>query len=229
MTHRKKYKGVIFDFNGVLFWDDAIQRESWRSFSKQLRYKPLSDEEIDLHVHGRNNKHTIEYLLGKPVSQAQSDEYGEQKETIYRQMCLGLGDDFALSPGAVNLLEKLSDQRLPFTIATASQKVNVDFFWEHLKLDTWFRLENIVFNDGKTPGKPAPDLFLRAARKLEIAPEFSIVVEDSQAGIQAAHRAGIGYLVALGPKAKHDQLIQLEGVNQVIETLAEISVENLLI
>ena len=228
MTHRKKYKGVIFDFNGVLFWDDAIQRESWRTFSTRLRKKPLSDEEIDLHVHGRNNKHTIEYLLGKPISRAQADQIGEQKETIYRQMCLGLGDNFSLSPGAINLLEKLSAQRVPFTIATASGEENVDFFWEHLALDTWFRREAIVFNDGKIPGKPAPDLFLRAARKLAIRPESCIVFEDSQAGIQAAHRAGIGYLVALGPSAKHDPLMQLEGVDQVIETLAEISVENLL-
>jgi len=69
MNRQGKYQGIIFDFNLVLFWDDTIQKESWKLFSTQLRNIPSSDEEIDLPVHGRNNMHTVEYLLGKPISQ----------------------------------------------------------------------------------------------------------------------------------------------------------------
>ena len=229
MTPQGKFQGIIFDFNGVLLWDDAIQRESWKLFSTKLRNKPLTDEEIDLHVHGRNNMHTIEFLLGKPISQDKADELGEIKESIYRRMCQQLGDGFTLSPGAVCLLEILTIHQIPFTIATASQEKNVDFFFKQLSLANWFQREKIVFNNGKTPGKPAPDLFLRAAKNLGLSPKSCIVVEDSQSGIKAACNAGMGYVIALGPSTEHKRLLRLNGVNHVIETLNEINVDELLI
>ena len=130
------YNGLIFDFNGVLFLDESIQRESWRSFASQFREETLSNEEIDIHVHGRNGKHTLEYILGYPTTQIETDRLIEQKEVIYRQMCLDLGDSFTLSPGAVDLLDNLVKHNIPFTIATASRKNNVDFFVTYLRLDT---------------------------------------------------------------------------------------------
>jgi len=227
MIQPKKYQALIFDFNGVLFWDDVVQRESWCLFSAKLREKPLSDEEIDLHVHGRNNKHTLEYLLGTPIRQEEADEFAEQKEVIYRQKCLELGDGFTLSPGSVELLELLLTHHVPFTIATASQKENVDFFFKNLMLDTWFDRKTVVYDDGKTPGKPAPDLYLRAAGNLRANPEACVVVEDSRSGIQAAFDAWVGYLIALNHQADQDWLIRLKGVNQFIETLWEINVKAL--
>jgi HAD superfamily hydrolase (TIGR01509 family) len=227
MTRRQYYEGLIFDFNGVLFWDDAIQRNSWRLFVSRLRDEPLTDEEIDLHVHGRNGRHTMEYLLGVPISQEKADELTEEKERIYRQMCLALEDQFVLSPGAVGLLNTLTLHKIPFTIATASGKRNVDFFARHLNLENWFDLENIVYDDGKTPGKPAPDLYLRAANRLGFAPEACVVIEDSRSGLQAAYHAGIGHIIALGPQSKHEQLVQFEGIDQVLETLGEVQVETL--
>jgi len=222
-----KFRGLIFDFNGVLFWDDAVQKESWRSFAAQLRDEPLTDEEITIHVHGRNGKHTMEYLLGYPICQIKADELTEQKEITYRQMCLALGDSFTLSPGAIDLLDSLVTYKVPLTIATASGKKNVDFFIKNLTLDTWFDLETIVYDDGKTHGKPAPDLYLRAARNLGLPPGACVVIEDSRSGIQAAYNAGIGNIIALGPRSEHDLLIQLDGVDQVLETLGEVQIKRL--
>lgn len=227
MIQKNAFKGLIFDFNGVLFWDDAIQRESWRLFAAQLRDSPLTDEEIDLHVHGRNGKYTLEYLLGYPINQDKADKLTEQKEAIYRQMCLDLGDGFTLSPGAVNLFEELRNHTIPFTIATASGKNNVLFFIKNLKLDTWFEPETIVYDDGKTPGKPAPDLYLRAAQNLKLAPEVCVVIEDSRSGIQAAYTAGIGFIIALGPPSKHRQMLDFKGVDRVLETLDEVRIPSL--
>jgi len=225
MTQSEKYRGVIFDFNGVLFWDDYIQRESWRVFAAHLRDEPLNDDEIDVHVHGRNCRYTMEYLLGTPISQDRADELAEQKEIIYRQMCLTLGDSFTLSPGAVDLLDDLVTNKVPRTIATASGKKNVDFFVTNLQLQTWFDPEIIVYDDGKTPGKPAPDFYLNAACNLALPPEACVVIEDSRSGIQAALNAGIGHIIALGPRSKHGWLMKLEGVDRVLETLGEVQIK----
>ena len=120
------------------------------------------------------------------------------------------------------MLNDLVKYAIPHTIATASGKKNVDFFIEYLELARWFDTEKIMYDDGQISGKPAPDLYLSAAENLKLSPEFCVVVEDSQSGIQAAHAAGIGWVVALGPVPSHPNLAQLPGVDQVIASLSEI-------
>jgi beta-phosphoglucomutase-like phosphatase (HAD superfamily) len=104
----------------------------------------------------------------------------------------------------------------------------VDFFFEHLNLATWFDVENIAYDNGDIAGKPAPDLYLLAAKKLNLPPGKCIVIEDSISGIQSAHSAGIGHIIALGPKPSHKQFSHLEGVNAVIENLGLIQIDNLI-
>jgi beta-phosphoglucomutase-like phosphatase (HAD superfamily) len=221
------FEGIIFDFNGVLFWDDSLQRKSWQKFAAQLRDAPLTDEEIDIHVHGRNGQYTMQYLVGHPLTRAGAADLTEQKEAIYRELCFHLGVGFRLSPGAIGLLTFLVENQIPHTIATASGKNNLDFFVAHLKLDRWFDMEKVIYDNGLVPGKPAPDLYLQAARNLNLSPGKCVVIEDSHAGIQAAFNAGFGHIIALGPKSKHNQLLQIHGVNEVIEDLGQVCVNTL--
>jgi beta-phosphoglucomutase-like phosphatase (HAD superfamily) len=221
------YQGIIFDFNGVLWWDNALQAQAWRRFSARVRGTPLSDEEMAVHVHGRNNPHTLSYLAGRPVEGQELARLIEEKEAIYRRLCLDLGGDFRLSPGAPALLDLLAAQGIPRTIATASGRANVDFFVAHLGLDRWFEVERIVYDDGHLPGKPAPDMYRRAAANLGLAPARCIVVEDSRSGIQAARAAGIGHVIGLGPSCAQPGLRQL-GADVTLSSLAEFPVEQLL-
>ncbi len=216
------YKGIIFDFNGVLWWDNHLQELSWREFSAKIRGTPLSDEEMAVHMHGRNNQYLQEYLAGRPVTGQELEQLIEEKEIAYRQLCLTQGENFKLSPGAIELLDFLVEHHIPHTIATASGKSNLDFFIEHLKLGQWFNLNQIVYDDGSRPGKPAPDIYLQAAKNLDLSPAECVVVEDSHSGIQAAHAAQIGWIVALGPIDTHQQLTSLKGVDTVIENLGQI-------
>ena len=216
------YEGIIFDFNGVLWWDSHLHEYAWNRFSEIIRGRPLSAEEFTIHIHGRNNKDTLEYLIGSPLNKREIESLTQQKETIYRQLCLNQKSEFKLSPGSIELLNYLVKQNVPHTIATASEKSNLDFFVENLLLDKWFDLDKIVYDTGLLPGKPAPDIYLGAATRLGIDPSKCIVVEDSISGIEAAYAAGIGYIIALGPEDKHTSLIMHKGVNKVIENLGEI-------
>jgi HAD superfamily hydrolase (TIGR01509 family) len=222
-----KFKGLIFDFNGVLWWDNHLQERAWQQFSTKIRGRPFSAEEIAVQVHGRNNRHTLEYLTGRTMDDDELQQLIQQKETIYRQLCLDEGQNFKLSPGAIELLDFLATHHIHRTIATASGKSNLDFLVKHLHLDRWFNIEQMVYDDGARPGKPAPDIYLQAARKLGLEPDNCVVVEDSRSGIQAAHTAGIGHIIALGPAHTHLQLAKLEGVSEVIESLQHLPKEKL--
>jgi beta-phosphoglucomutase len=222
-----RYAGLIFDLNGVLWWDGHLQEQAWREFSAAMRGWAFSEEEMAVHVHGRNNGHTLAYLTGRDLGVGELAHLIERKESIYRQLCLHQGSAFRLSPGASELLDYLVAHRIPRTIATASGKDNLGFYVAHLHLDRWFDAGRIVYDDGLRPGKPAPDPYLQAASNLGLPPGRCVVVEDSRSGLQAACAAGIGYVIALGPAHTHDRLAQLEGVDVVVESLQQVPRERL--
>lgn len=215
------YLGVIFDFNGTLFFDADKQEESWRIFSKQLRGHAFSDEELQNLMHGRTNKTLIEYLLGCSIDNDKLFKLSDEKEKIYRDMCVNDPENLKLAPGAIELLDYLKENLIPYTIATASGKENVLFYMETLELYKWFDFDKIVFDDGSFLGKPEPDIYLKAAAKLGVQPENCIVIEDAISGIESAYRANIGKIIAIGPESKHENLRKIKGVSTVISNFKE--------
>lgn len=213
---------TIFDFNGVLLWDSALHEEAWLATARLLRDKGLGEEEFVEHVHGRTNADIFAYVLGRPVQGEELLALTQTKESAYRKLCLDRPETFVLSPGAVPLLDWLHERDIPRTIATASEITNLHFFIEHLGLEKWFDPDLIVNDDGTFPGKPAPDMYLRAASRLGLPPERCSVVEDAVSGIRSAHAAGIGTIVALGPKERHPTLRSCPGVTRCVTDLSEL-------
>lgn len=211
-----QFDGVIFDFNGVLWWDGPLHEDAWRAYSARLRGRALTDDEMVHHVHGRVNGDILGYLLGRALSADEVDRLAEEKETLYRAACLAQGSDFALSPGATDLLDYLKASSIARTIATSSAWPNLSFFIEHLELARWFDRGRIVYDDGSHQGKPAPDPYRLAAAALGLAPRQCVVVEDSRSGITAARMAGIGHVIAIGDAAMQ----AVPGVDRVIPSLA---------
>ena len=216
------FKRIIFDFNGVLWWDDDLQTQSWQSCAVVLRGSPLSEDELIGHMRGRTNGDILSYLTGRDVVGEELLALTDNKESVYRQRCLAQGEGFTLSPGAVDLFDSLIDSAIPRTIATSSERTNLNFFIEHLHLRRWFDESAISYDDGTFNGKPAPDIYLRAAANLNLDPADCIVVEDARSGIESAHAAGIGHIVAIGPRSRHEMLRLFPGVSEVIENLGQI-------
>lgn len=209
-----QFAGVIFDFNGVLWWDTHLQERAWTQYSALARGTPFTQEELHF-IQGRPNADNMRYI-NPEADAATIAEMTRQEEAIYRGLCLEQGEAFRLAPGAIELLEHLVAHDIPHTIATSSDIANVRFFIEHLQLANWFDVDAIVYADGTFRGKPAPDIFLRAAERIGVAPERCIVCEDSLAGLAAAHAAGIGKIVALPTGLAHDVLWRQPGVSAVI-------------
>ncbi len=222
------FKGIIFDFNGVLLKDSHLHESAWMQFSQTIRTKPLSVEEMKIHIHGRSTLYTFEYLLKRKITAEELDQLVDKKESIYRKLCLGQGDSFALSRSTIDLLNYLVDYDIPRTIATASEKTNLDFFIKNLGLEQWFDIQKVIYDNRSFPGKPEPDFYLKAAIELGLKPSECIVVEDSYSGIESAYRAGIGYIISFGPRKSHPELIQLPGVDCTIESFKQFSREKLI-
>ena len=64
-------KGILFDFNGTMFFDGPMHKKAWNTFSLKYRNKPITDDELD-HMHGQTNKRIIEMLMGDHLSEEES-------------------------------------------------------------------------------------------------------------------------------------------------------------
>ena len=211
----QKYKGIIFDFNGTLYWDSALHKKAWREYSKILRGKMFTDEEMVKYMFGRTNELIIKYLIGKQPTAEMVEKYGQEKEALYRKMCLDEPEKFHLAKGVIDFLDYLKENDIPRTIATMSDKTNVDFYVENFNLSKWFDIDKIVYSDGKIAGKPAPDIYEIAASNLNLAPKDCIVVEDAISGITSAKDAGIGKIIAIcseEPRELYETIPEVSGI-----------------
>ena len=102
-----KYQGIIFDFNGTLFWDSAKHKQAWREFSKRLRGTSFSDEEMIKYMFGRTNEAIITYAISKKPTPQMVEDLGQEKEALYRQMCLEDKENFKLADGVPEFLDFL--------------------------------------------------------------------------------------------------------------------------
>lgn len=224
----KRYKSVIFDFNGTLVFDTANHDRAWKIITSKYREKPFSAEELEKNIHGRTNKAIFEYITGRELNAAEVDKFSTEKELIYQKLCRE-DKNFRLIRGAEDFLNYLRDNKIPRTIATASNRMNVDFYVEMLHLERWFDLDKIVYDDGTLEGKPSPDIYEKAAKILQTKPEDCIVFEDAILGIESASRAGIGEIIAVvGDKSKQLSGEEKFGVKERIENFSDFERNKLL-
>lgn len=198
-------KGVIFDFNGTLFFDSDKHVLAWGKLAEELRDCPVSYEELQTHFYGVPNNRAIEYLLQKPCNESELTKYSEKKEAYYRELCKEDTERFHLAEGACLFFEKLKQQRIPFTIASASIKANIDFFVDSFGLSQWFEPEKIVYDDGRFENKV--QMFLYAADVIGVPISECLIFEDSDSGIRDAYQAGCRNIIvvdSMGVAAKHE-------------------------
>lgn len=220
-----KYQGIIFDFNGTLFWDSAKHKQAWREFSKRLRGTSFTDEEMIKYMFGRTNEAIITYAISKKPTPQMVEELGQEKEVLYRQMCLKDKENFKLADGVPEFLDFLKENDIPRTIATMSDKTNVDFYIEHFNLKKWFDLDKIVYSNGLIPGKPAPDIYQIAAKNLHLDPKDCIVVEDAVSGIDSAQAAGIGKIIAICSEEPPEFYQTIPAVSEIITSFRDFDKE----
>ena len=211
-------KGIIFDFNGTLFWDSQLHLDAWREYSKKLRKVPFSDEEMLKYMFGRTNADIIKYAIGKEPEPELVEKIAAEKEEYYRNMCR----DMKLAPGAEEFLDFLKENNIPRTIATMSEWSNVEFYIKNFNLEKWFDLDKIVYSNGIIPGKPAPDIYLIAAKNINLEPSDCVVIEDALSGIEAAINAGIGMVMAIASREPVDFYKNIVGVNKIITNFSQI-------
>ncbi len=208
-------KGVIFDFNGTLFFDSPKHILAWGKMGVTLRGTEIGPEEMQAHFYGVPNNRAIEYLLGHECDEAELTKYSELKESFYRDFCKEDPEMLHLVAGAYEFFDRLKEAGIPFTIASASIKPNIDFFVESFGLDKWIRPEDIVYDDGTYENKV--EMFLDAAKVIGVPIEDCMVFEDSASGIRDAVKAGCRNVVVVDSMGVAEKYRGQDGVVDIIK------------
>lgn len=179
--------GVIFDFNGTRFFDSPLHRKAWKEVAKEYFGRELSDKDIDENIQGRSNDLILSYLSPSPLSLEKQKEIADRKEVLYREMA---ALNPILAPGLSEFLSILKARNVPMAIATSSEKTNRAWYKKVFPLSIYFEEKNIVFDDGSFhKGKPDPEIYQVARRRLGLVPSSCLVFEDSLSGVKSAHFA----------------------------------------
>ncbi|MCC8089743.1 MAG: HAD family phosphatase [Rikenellaceae bacterium] len=183
-------KAVIFDMDGVLVDNRDIHIEAFEILCTKHGL-PFDREKI-LRSFGQLNEQIFEALLGKGVlTPAQVQEYGIEKEEIYREI---FAKKIEPANGLIDLLKDLKSRGIKISVGSSGPLRNVQYVLDRCGIAQYF--DAISNGDMVSKGKPDPEIFLLAAKLLGMEPEDCLVFEDAFVGIEAARRAGMN-VVAL--------------------------------
>lgn len=213
-------KAVIFDLDGLLVDTEIICYRILKEILARFGH-PFALEEYTRSFSGKpetvNAAHLVEAYKLPWTAQEALERILSREEELHAQ-------GVELKPGAKELLAYLKQEGCGVAMASSSTRERALNLLDHHGITGYF--QQFVFAGEVERGKPAPDVFLKACEKLGQAPEDCLVLEDSEAGIQAAHAAGIPVICVPDLKTPEGRFLDLTAavcpsLDQVIPYLSD--------
>ena len=193
-------KAFIFDLDGVIVSTDSLHYKAWKALADSEGI--YFDEEINNRLRGVSRMESLEIILEK-ATRAYTDEekiaMAEKKNNIYRELLQVLTPHERLE-GVTETLQALRDKGYKLAIGSSSK--NTPIILEKIGYGDYF--DAISDGNNITNSKPNPEVFLKAAEYLKLEPKDCYVVEDAEAGIQAAKSGGFT-AIGVGEAAKDER------------------------
>jgi beta-phosphoglucomutase len=208
---------VIFDLDGTLMDNNSFHLKAWQEFYKK-RNRTLTEEEYKKEFNGKTNVDVLAHVFAETLSTEDNDRYTNEKEDLYRKI---YQPHIKPVKGLLNFLQQLHDSGMPMAIATSGIKVNIDYMFQHVPIQHYFK--EVIYSKDIKKGKPDPEIYFVTAKKLGVAPENCVVFEDSVAGIRSAKAAGMK-VVAVATTHTPEELA---AADKLINNYDEISIKDI--
>ena len=209
----QKYKGIIFDLDGVITDTAEFHYQAWKRLAEKLDI-PF-DQEFNHKLKGVSRMDSLDIILtrtDKIYSLEEKKRLTDEKNEDYRSLIAEMTPEDLL-PGAKEVLDEIKEK--DYKIALASASKNATFVIQKLEIEDYF--DFIADAREIENSKPDPEIFLTAASGLGLKPKECIGVEDAQAGIDAINQAG---MLAIGVGQT-----DLDGADIMIKGLEEFDIE----
>jgi beta-phosphoglucomutase len=183
----KKIEAVIFDLDGVIVTTDEYHYQAWKKIAEEENL--YFNREVNEKLRGVSRSESLKVILSyseKQYSEFEQEQMTERKNEIYKTLLQNIGEGDLL-PGAYSLINKLKENGIKIAIGSSSK--NAKMILEKVGLIHVF--DAIADGTDIKKSKPDPEVFLIAATRLQVEPENCVVIEDAEAGIDAALAAGM--------------------------------------
>lgn len=208
-------EAVIFDMDGVLFLSSDCHERAFREVFAKIGIMDFSYAAVA----GMRTEEAIEKILrenGKSISQGIIHELSNEKR---KRVLTLLGEEGDIAPESKGLIDILR-KKYRLVLASSASPQTVEFF---LRKSGYADAFEVCLNGSSvSKAKPDPEIYLLAAKRLDIAPKWCIVIEDALSGVEAAKRAGMQVIAILGTE-EAEKLTQA-GAIKVVSSLKELSV-----
>lgn len=208
--------GAIFDWDGVIIDSAVHHKRSWVDLAK-LENRLLPEGSFEKGF-GMKNEKIISEILNWSTDAAEVQRLSLKKEALYRESLKESG----IKPlaGVETWLKTLSVANIPCVVASSTARANIDLALSLTGIKEFFA--DIVSAEDVKAGKPHPDVFLTAAKKIQRDPSRCIVFEDALVGIEAGHRAGMKVVAV----TTSHPASQLSHADRVVNQLDELTLED---
>jgi len=192
----QEIQALIFDLDGEITDTAKYHYEAWKQLAEELGIH--FDLEFNEQLKGIDRMASLEKILsqlpdgGAAFTLEQKQEWAERKNNNYQGLIQSV-DESEILPGILELFHDLKQAGIPIGLASASR--NAGTLLRQLKVESYIHV--IADPESVAHGKPAPDIFLKAAEALGVDPRYCVGVEDAEAGVQAIKSAGM-FAVGVG-------------------------------
>jgi beta-phosphoglucomutase family hydrolase len=213
------YKAVLFDMDGVIIDSEPVRQVLEQALFRELDLN-VSEDEHQSYVgttsegmwSGVKNNHDTPHSL---------DELIEMEQNRYLKN-LEEDDDQQLMPDVREFIRGLYNNDMTLVVASSASVKNIDIVIKKFELEQYFAAK--ISGEEVKKGKPAPDVFLKAAKRINVPPEECVVIEDAANGVEAAKAAG---MKCVGINSPHRVPQDLSKADLVIEHFSEIDYKKL--
>ena len=179
-------QALLFDLDGVITESSTAHFQAWQEVA--LTYGIQIPDDFESSLKGISRRNSVLRILektGKSLSEEAIEAFMKQKNDRYLGLIAGFTKDHRL-PGVQAIFEWAQSRSLQTALVSASK--NGPRLLQALEMTEWF---DVIVDPTEHPSKPAPDLFLAAAKALHVPPEACLAFEDANAGIEAIQAAGM--------------------------------------
>ena len=206
-------QAVIWDLDGVIIDSADEHRRAWQRLAREEGIV-LTDADFWA-TFGRRNDDIFATIWGE-MPPERAKELADRKEMYFREL---IRESAAPLPGSLELMRGLHEAGFLQALASSTPIENIQLISDILGLKRYLTV--IVSGETVARGKPAPDIFLKAASELHMDPTKCLVIEDAIAGVQAAHAAGMRCIGVAGER----DLPGLREAELMVKDLTEVDVE----
>jgi beta-phosphoglucomutase len=211
-----RLEAVLWDLDGVIADTWEYHYLAWRDvFAK--RGATFTKEDFMRHF-GRRHDTIIQFALGDKLSPEEFKAVTEAKQADYRRR---VGANIRALPGAIALIRALNREGIKTAIASSAPLENIEIIIRGLGIEDCFQA--VAWGTEVAEGKPSPEIYLLAAKKLSVSPAGCVVIEDAIAGVAGARQAGMKCVAV----TNSHPAASLKGADLIVDTLEKVSIESL--